>query len=79
MTHRIPQWMLMEHWVGIMEETVCGEGVQRLIKDRLFLQGAYIEVGGIVMYKKISMLEFLELEDPLKTWKLVELKILGAW
>lgn len=44
--------MLMEHWQGIMEETGCGKGVQRLIKNKLFLQGTYIDVGGIVIYKK---------------------------
>lgn len=67
--------MLMEHWLGIRKESRCGEGVQRLI-NRL----SYIEVGWIVTYKKkVSTLEYLELKDPLKTWKLVELKILGAW
>lgn len=69
----------MENCLGIMEEIGCGGRVQILIKNRLFLQGSYTEVGDIAMYKKISTLEVLELEGPVKTWKLVELKILGAW
>lgn len=51
LSHRITQWMFIEHCLGIMEGIGCKEGVQRYTKNGLLCQGAYTEVAEIGIYK----------------------------